>query len=235
VDDTPDASATGARLLREMLARIQDGRWRIGEALPGERVLMDAFGVSRVALREALAALRALGVLEVAQGRRSRVRPVGAEVLACLFPLVLAQNEGNAAQQMLELRLALEPTMAALAAKHHHQQHLRDLRNAAARTAAHVEAGGRAFVAGDLAFHRTLAEACGNPLLGTVVEALARFYERYVAQNAAEHPTSRKRAARDHSLIADAIAARDEALARDLMERHLRGTASRRARGLAVS
>lgn len=232
MDDTPEASVTGARLLREMLDRIQDGRWPIGGSLPGERVLMAEFAVSRVALREALAALRALGVLEVAHGRRSRVRPVGAEVLACLFPLVLAQQEGNAARHMLQVRLALEPTMAALAAEQRSAAHLEALQAASEATLRHAGSGGEAFIDHDLAFHRALADACGNPLLGTVVDALARFYERSVAQNATELAEHRERAARDHQGITAAIAAGDADLARRRMEAHLRSTASRRARGL---
>lgn len=227
----PEASATGTRLLREMLARVQDGRWAVGEALPGERLLMAEFGVSRVALREALAALRALGVLEVAHGRRSRVRPVGAEVLAWLLPLVLAQAGGNPARQMLEVRLALEPQVAALAAQHRSATHLTRLGTAAAATATHATAGGRAFITADLAFHRTLVDACGNPLLAAIVEALARFYERYVAENADEHPDSRTRAAQDHARILAAVTARDATAALGHMQAHLLGTASMRARG----
>jgi len=231
----PEASATGTRLLREMLARVQDGRWAIGDALPGERVLMAEFGVSRVALRETLAALRALGVLEVAHGRRSRVRPVGAEVLAWLLPLVLAQAGGNPARQMLEVRLALEPQVAALAAQHRSPAHLARLDEAAAATATHALPGGRAFVTADLAFHRTLVDACGNPLLAAIVEALARFYERYVAENADEHPDSRTRAAKDHALILAAVSASDAPTALARMQDHLLGTASLRARGELVT
>ncbi len=225
---------TGDRLLREMLARVQDGRWPIGTALPGERVLMAEFTVSRVALREALAALRALGVIEVAHGRRSRVRAVGPEVLAWLLPLVLAQASGNPARQMLEVRLALAPQTAALAAQHRSALHLQDLEAAAAATAAYAAAGGLAFVAADLAFHRTLVAACGNPLLAALVEALDRFYERYVAENAAEHPASRARAAADHLRIYTAIAQRNAAAALVGMQDHLLGTASTRARGEPV-
>jgi GntR family transcriptional regulator, transcriptional repressor for pyruvate dehydrogenase complex len=226
----PEASVTGQRLLREMLARIQDGRWPIGSALPGERPLMAEFGVSRVAMREALAALRALGVLEIAHGRRSRVRPVGADVLSWLLPLVLAQAEGNHARQMLDVRLALEPQMAALAARERSEEHLERLHAAAETTQAHAANGGRAFLAGDLAFHRILSEACGNPLLAAIVESLARFYERFVAENADASPEQRRQAARDHLLVVDAIRIRDADVARARMQAHLLGTASPRAR-----
>lgn len=230
---TPEASTTGARLLREMLARVQDGRWQIGEPLPGERILMAEFAVSRVAMREALAAMRALGVLEVAHGRRSRVRPVGAEVLAYLFPLVIAQHDqGHPAKHMLEVRLALEPTMAALAATNRLDAHVQQLRDAAAVTAAHAELGGTHYILADVAFHRALADACANPLMGIIADALARYYEQSVAQNTEAFPANRQRAAVDHAAIAEAVAQGNAQAAHQHMEAHLRGTASREARGL---
>src|SRR5213595_3409572 len=51
------------RLRKTFLDRIRKGTWPVGSELPSERELMSEFGVSRIPLREAIAGLRALGVL----------------------------------------------------------------------------------------------------------------------------------------------------------------------------
>ena len=57
------------RVLAELAARIADGRLPRGAQLPTERELCHEFGVSRVTLRKALAALAAAGAIEAFQGR----------------------------------------------------------------------------------------------------------------------------------------------------------------------
>jgi len=227
---SPDLSTVASRLLGDLLARIQDGRWGVGTVLPGERVLMAEFSVSRVALREALAALRALGVLDTAHGRRSRVRPLGAEVLAWLLPLVLPADDPHAARHMLEVRLALEPQVAGLAARHFSAADEARLAAAVQGTADHAAAGGPAFVAADLAFHHALAESCGNPLLHALVTALGGIYAGFVRENAADSLAVRRQAALDHAAILAAVRSRDSQRATAQMQQHLLATASRRAK-----
>ncbi len=227
---TPEPSTVASRLLLDLLARIQDGRWAVGTVLPGERVLMEEFSVSRVALREALAALRALGVLDTAHGRRSRVRAIGAEVLAWLLPLVLPAADPHAARHMLEVRLALEPQVAALAAVHGSAADVIRLDAAAQGTADHAEGGGAEFVTADLAFHHALAESCGNPLLHALVTALGGIYAGFVRENAADAVTVRRQAAHDHAAILAAVRSHDGPGAMLRMHEHLLATASRRAK-----
>lgn len=64
---------------REMLARIEDGRWPVGTRLPNEFVLAEEFGVSQGTMRRALIALENLGHLRRKPGR-------GTEVVAAEAP-----------------------------------------------------------------------------------------------------------------------------------------------------
>lgn len=57
--------------LREM---ILQGRWRAGDALPGERDLAGELDCSRASLREALSVLEAQGIIDSRAGGRSTVR-----------------------------------------------------------------------------------------------------------------------------------------------------------------
>jgi GntR family transcriptional regulator len=66
----PVAAGTRSDEVRAAVAdRITSGEWRPGQRLPSERRLGDAFGVSRVTVRKALATLVDDGVVEVAHGR----------------------------------------------------------------------------------------------------------------------------------------------------------------------
>ena len=56
-----------------LLEDIQSGVYAVGQNLPSERELMDEFGVGRPAVREALAALARMGLIEVSPGLRARV------------------------------------------------------------------------------------------------------------------------------------------------------------------
>ncbi|PYC78613.1 GntR family transcriptional regulator [Streptomyces tateyamensis] len=58
----------------EMRKKIKRGTWKAGEQIPTEEKLTAAFGVSRPTIRQAVAELRAEGLLDVQQGRGSYVR-----------------------------------------------------------------------------------------------------------------------------------------------------------------
>lgn len=62
------------RLAAEFRARIASGRWREGEQAPSEALLCEEFGTSRGPVRQALATLRAEGLIVGGQGRSPIVR-----------------------------------------------------------------------------------------------------------------------------------------------------------------
>lgn len=61
------------QILDQIKQNIYDGTYPIGEKLPSENVLADAFGVSRVPIREALGVLEASGIITSRQGGGRRV------------------------------------------------------------------------------------------------------------------------------------------------------------------
>ncbi|HBN77255.1 MAG TPA: hypothetical protein DD473_15865, partial [Planctomycetaceae bacterium] len=64
-DDEGKRQSTTSRLYEEMIQLIESGEWEVGGSIPSERTLMQQFQVSRIAVREALSMLRALGVLDI--------------------------------------------------------------------------------------------------------------------------------------------------------------------------
>ena len=119
-----------------MLARLSeailDGRLPAGGALPSEARLAENFGVSKQVVREAIRQLAALGVLEIGQGRATRVRAMDAEPLGRFWRFAVGDTRAGLAEAV-ELRRIIEPQVARLAARRAEAEGLAALEAALAR------------------------------------------------------------------------------------------------------
>ena len=99
--------------LREL---IRDGRLRPGQRLPSEREMAERFQVSRASVREAIRALELDGLVMIRSGAGTFVSEEGFDAAVDLLARrLLAGREALA--DIVELRLVLEPQIAALAAQ----------------------------------------------------------------------------------------------------------------------
>src|SRR6201987_1756944 len=115
---------------------ILAGRYAEGARLPGDAELTASFGVSRPVLREAVKTLVAKGLLST----KARVGTVVRERAAWnMFDIdVLAWHldagiDKRFLRDLAEIRLAVEPRAAALAAERRSDTHLMELRRSLAR------------------------------------------------------------------------------------------------------
>jgi GntR family transcriptional repressor for pyruvate dehydrogenase complex len=216
-------------LSEAMEREIAAGRLRPGDRLPPQSQLAASTGVSRTVVREAVASLRAAGLVETRQG-------AGAFVLA-RNRIGLGGRLGPAEVEdilsVLELRLAVEAEAAALAAARRNDGHLAALDEAIAALRQAARAGGDG-IASDLAFHRTLAEATGNLYFVQFLESLGELSiprRRILAsgRNAAGMKAYLEMVAGEHQAIRDAVAAHDPVLAAAAMRGHLAGSRKRYA------
>lgn len=108
---TPAGEATprqslSRRLVRELSASIASGEIAVGEKLPTEQALCDAFGVSRTVVREAISSLRADGLVASHQGKGVfvlvRARPEGFQIDRSELEVV------QEVIKVLELRIGVE-------------------------------------------------------------------------------------------------------------------------------
>lgn len=154
--------------------QISSGRLVVGDRLPSERQLSEVLGVSRVAVREALRVLEAMGVIVQGTGSGPDAGTVltaqPAEALARLVRLhVTLASVGS--RDVVRARIALERESARLAATNataaDHDQLLRHL---AAMDDPAVTP--EVFNDEDTAFHVAIARASGNPLVAEMTTAL---------------------------------------------------------------
>jgi len=214
-------------LTDELVARITDeitsGRLRRGDRLPTEQEFVAAAGVSRTVIREAVAALKALGLVETRQG-------VGAFV-ACDVRRRPFQIDPDrlrrlpAVLHVLELRCGIEMEAVRLAAERRTATHLTHLADTL-RAIGLAIARGEEAVEADFEFHCTIADATGNPHFRQVLEALGiEAIPRLVLQHSHRLVRDRTRylmaSQAEHQALLIAIDARNPTRARTIMRRHL--------------
>ncbi|MDX6723545.1 MAG: hypothetical protein QOD44_1724 [Solirubrobacteraceae bacterium] len=204
-------------ITRQLLELIADGRFP-GDRLPPERDLGTRLGVSRGPLREALSTLQHLGVVEVRGrvriGRRTRARTE-------LALLSVAQPERALVKDPLEARRMLEPEIAATAAARADEDALATIAEWITRMEelSGPDDADRALEC-DSAFHLAIARATGNPVLVSLIEALAAgsFASRAASWKVESGQESSVRGHRD---ILAALRSRDPDRARLAMKVHL--------------
>ena len=158
--------------------RIVSGELSHGSQLPNEAELAAELKVSRGGVREAVKALAAKGLVEPRPRLGTRVLP---REQWNLMDREVIDWHGRAAapdflDDLLELRLMVEPGAARLAAERATEEQLADLEAAYAGMAEHapeLPAAEQAFVDADLTFHLTLLRASGNQL----IQQLGRLLE----------------------------------------------------------
>ena len=212
-----------ARLLE---TEIRDGRLQPGDRLPTEAVLVEQFGVSRTVIREALSRLKSVGLIESRQGSGVYVQAARIEPLQ-FDPAHSASQE--AVIQIVELRRALEAEVAELAAYRRTPDVIDRIRAAVDELAQAVRSG-RDGVAEDVAFHRAIAQAAGNPFLIRTLDYLAQFLSgatRVTRANEARRVDFAQAVTEEHDLIVKAIEAGDATAARHAAASHMNNAITR--------
>lgn len=199
---------------------IDRGRLRPGDRLPGERDLATQIGVSRPSVRAGLHALAAMGVVRSRHGSGTYI-PDGPPSLGSEPLSFLAALHGFTRAEMYETRRILETEAAGLAADRATSEHLATLADEVAGLFANRD-NPRQFLVHDINFHRAVADAAKNPIVGALVGMVsALYYERRKAGVERASDSDLRDAAEAHRRIYQAIRARDAEGARRAMSAHL--------------
>jgi GntR family transcriptional regulator, transcriptional repressor for pyruvate dehydrogenase complex len=197
---------------------ILSGKFAAGE-LPSQGDLCDMLGVSRSVIREAMRTLQSQKLIEVSQGRRPRVLPVGPEAVVESLGTLVRRSELSLLQ-LVELRRPLEAEIASLAARRATPEQLQEMRAAVQCLAEATDLESQ--IAADLRFHKRLAEATGNALFGIILDVLADLLHESRRRTLGQSGVGV--ALGYHRRILAAVEAGDAAGARDEMLQHLERT-----------
>ena len=208
------------RVVAAVLEFVESNRLEPGDKLPSERELAAALGVGRSSVREAVATLRANGMVEARHGeglylRRTTPAPVR---------VAIADSHETSLElpYIWETRQALESQCARIAASRATPDDLAEL-DTALEVMADEIARGLPGIEGDRRFHLGVARASHNPVLAGLLEGVREALDR-TSSKSLGRPGQPARSLADHRLILAAIRAHEPADAGDAMLVHLVGT-----------
>ncbi|MBV8792957.1 MAG: FadR family transcriptional regulator [Pseudolabrys sp.] len=216
-----------AELVNRLTNDIMSGKLPPGSQLPTEQEMIAATGVSRTVIREAVAALRADGLVVTRQG-------VGAFVAENVRrPFRVDFDERSSLGDVLnvmELRAGVEIESAGLAAERANPDQIRKIAERLAAVQSAISRGETA-VDEDFAFHCEVADATGNPQFRRFLEYLGRFI---IPRQTVWGPTTPVLGKthlglfqREHEQIFAAIRAHNVKQARATMQKHLQRSRER--------
>ncbi|GGD48747.1 FadR/GntR family transcriptional regulator [Paenibacillus nasutitermitis] len=202
---------------------ILEGGWRSGEKLPSTKELSEQFQVGRSTMREALSALRAMGLIDIRQGEGCFVRSVeSAEIQMPVFESLLLSKE--AIFELLESRIALEAANASIASTRRTEEDLAAFRQLLHSMQEHLgdEASGEA---ADIEFHRLLAAATHNSIMVRLLDTISSQMEAAIREARRIQIYGSKQVSvqlwEEHEAIFKAVEERDPAGAEKAMRTHL--------------
>ena len=210
-------------LVERLTFEIESGKLAPGSRLPTEQALINATGVSRTVVREAISALRANGLVITRQGVGAFVSPDAQN-----RPFRIHADDLRSINEVLkvfELRISIETEAAGFAAERRTRRHLGDMKRCLRLIDHQIELGQSAADA-DYIFHKAIFAAANNSYFVQFLEFLGRFIiPRQRIQRGLEDPDQRgiylKRIQKEHFAIFDAIKAADPEAARKAARAHL--------------
>jgi len=217
---------TTVDLVVDRIARvIKDQKLAAGSRLPGEHELVEQLRVSRPVLREALARLQSLGLVDIQRGRGTFVGDTSS-LTNCVRLLQTAVMISP--QELLsyaELRSAIEVQAARQAAEKASEMDVAELA-ALLKQLDDEDLPYAHALEIDFRFHRRLLSIAGNKLMQNLMEVI---YEFVLAQMARTTPSQKENqlGRRLHNAILKAIRDHDPDAAESAMRKHMQAVVER--------
>ena len=209
---------TTEQVVARVYELIKSEELQPGDRLPPERELAKQLGISRPALRVGLSSLISMGVLQSRQGAGTFLVD-GPPALDSEPLRLLAKLHGFSFEHMFETRSILEVGAAGLAAERATGEQLATMSEEIAEMFAALK-DPQQFLVHDVAFHRSVAAASGNPTLATLVDMVsAILYERRRDTIGRAHDFNE--AIELHRRVYRAIRSRKPDEARETMREHI--------------
>lgn len=195
-----------------------------GTRLPAERSLAASLGVGRSAVREAMAVLEVLGIVDVRAGSGTYLRNGASDLLpkTMTWGLLIGRQESS---ELMEIRAGLEIYVARLAAERATIADLAVLDAEVERMFASVN-DLATFVTADRAYHRRLLQAAGNTTLSGQMQTIHSLLRVWL-DRAVDNRDEAELAASEHREVLKAIRLRDPDAAASAMAIHMETAGTR--------
>ena len=194
-------------IVRQIREALFGGQLKPGDFLGSEITLAQEFGVSRMAARDALRSLSAMGIVEIRMGSRGGAWVAAGNPDRLVDALsIQLRLIGVTAEEMLEMQSAISVVAAELAAEHKIKASI-DRMRAAAQAAEASVTDSSAFTAASLQFHECLVEGSQNRVLFAQFLALKTVLQPLLLANTT--PGAIRRVIKSNATLLAAISAGD--------------------------
>lgn len=208
------------RIVEQIEGQVLEGNLKVGDQLPSERELAEQFAVSRIAVREAVKALREKGLVEIRPGKGTFITNGTQGVVRRSLGMLMKFGPGDGSPSLVEVREILEPEIAALAATRIADEQIEAMTEAVRIMDTALE-DVDVYVEADLGFHLALAQATQNPIIPVLMDSIIDLL-REQRKRIALVDGGLKRGQYHHKKILEAVIRRDPEAARRAMQLHLR-------------
>lgn len=159
-----------AEALHEM---IRTGQLKPGDRLDSVQQLAENFHVGRSAIREALSALKAMGLVEMKQGEGTFIKEFEAKQITFPLSTAILMNKKDI-ENLLEVRKIIETGTSASAARNRTEEDLEAMKLVLEEMKT-VQGDGELGEKADFKFHLTLSAAAHNTLLSSLMEHVSEL------------------------------------------------------------
>jgi DNA-binding FadR family transcriptional regulator len=214
-----------------LLEEIKMKQFKVGERLPPERSIAKEMGVSRNTLREAIAALQIIGILEARHSQGNFVISLSeTEDIHARLTGIFANSDDPFVT--IDARVAFEPGAAFLACQTATDEDILEIGQVVGRVASAIKANDlKAYSQADHDLHLRIAQSTHNAIVIETIQYLTRTLTQPLWQSMkrviANENRIRRARVEEHEAIRDAIASRNPQLAQDTLRRHLECSRSR--------
>lgn len=211
---------TAEEVVERLRNMIHNGELASGDRLPPERDLAKLLGVSRPTLRAGIRSLSTIGILQSKQGAGTFVAPADeSPTLDSSALRMLSALHGFTSDEMFEARLALEMSIAGLAAERATSEQMTLMAEEITGMYASLNSPEQ-YLVHDMRFHQTIAAASNNRILTSLMNMIATilFDSR---SKTVKRATDLKQSAEQHHEIYRAMREHDAEAARLAMHDHL--------------
>ncbi len=211
---------TAEEVVERLRNMIHNGELSSGDRLPPERDLAKLLGVSRPTLRAGIRSLSTIGILQSKQGAGTFVAAADeSPTLDSSALRMLSALHGFTSDEMFEARLALEMSIAGLAAERATSEQMTLMAEEITGMYASLS-NPEQYLVHDMRFHQTIAAASNNRILTSLMNMVATILFDSRSQTV-KRATDLKQSAEQHHEIYRAMREHDADSARMAMHDHL--------------
>lgn len=164
------ASTMVEQVNEELLRYIDQNNLQAGDSLPSIGALSEQLGASKAVIREALKSMEAKGIIEIANGKKAKIKPITCEPLLSYFQRCM-KVENKTAAEFAEIRKALELQCVSSAIKRGTEEELASL-EVVVREMRDNLINAEVFAELDVKFHLLIAHATHNTMMVHLLESI---------------------------------------------------------------